>query len=334
MGITAVKAPASLLLDPGLTASAKLIWMLSRLQIHPGEMTSAELQAQSGLSRPTVLRAVADLAATGRMEPETRPSAETRATLPGDLLTDRRLGPNARILYGACQLTPSFAKKTGQFTYASLSSLTGTNLKTIKFAVTALERTGWLHLTQQSRLSPISFTLLNPKLANRNAVVKARRRLNRAPYRGEALMKEYLSLLIDSNDWHNNARPNFLANPLTAEPLELDRYYTHKAAFEFNGAQHYVQTEHVTEQDVQDQQVRDLIKSALCAHNRILLVVIHPEDLSLKTMRNKIGQLLPLRDLGQEHEPLIYYLESTSRGYRSGTWGAGRPSPKLNPAPT
>ena len=49
-----------------------------------------------------------------------------------------------------------------------------------------------------------------------------------------------MAKLINSLSYLDNARPAFLRNVLTRGRMEYDRYYyAHKAAFEFNGPQHY-----------------------------------------------------------------------------------------------
>lgn len=52
-------------------------------------------------------------------------------------------------------------------------------------------------------------------------------------------MREYLSLLVDSDHFEDNATPGFLVNPLSGEELQYDRFYPPRVAFEFNnGPQH------------------------------------------------------------------------------------------------
>ena len=53
----------------------------------------------------------------------------------------------------------------------------------------------------------------------------------------------------------------------------------------------------------------------ICAARGIHLAVIHPEDLTLERMRQKVKGHLPLRDLAG-HEAVVAYLEKTSRDYR------------------
>ncbi len=98
--------------------------------------------------------------------------------------------------------------------------------------------------------------------------------------------------------------------------MELDRFYPqHRVAFEFNGPQHYGPTETFSAEDAAKQRSRDYIKMGLCLENKVTLLVVHSEDLTLPTIKQKIGNLLPLRD-PEKFEHLVNYLESVSRSYR------------------
>ncbi|HLN62544.1 MAG TPA: hypothetical protein VK464_13445, partial [Symbiobacteriaceae bacterium] len=275
-----VRVPAALLFDRELTSSAKLVWMLCQMHAGASPPLASNLAAQSGLTTATVRAALAQV---GTIQVPAGPSA----SLPGPLVTDPKVPPVAKVLYGILQ------SQNGEFTYPALSRLTGTGPNTLKRAVAALVQAEWLETEQRNRLASVSFTLRNPILARQQLEVElARRRLQRAPHKGEALMKEYLSLLVDSNEFEDNARPGFLINPKSRERLELDRFYTNTAAFEYNGASHFGTTEEAI-----DQQTRDMVKVGICALRQIPVVVIQSGDLSLAGMRAKIGRLLPLRDL-------------------------------------
>ena len=144
-----IPVPVSLLLDPGQTASMKVVGMALRL--HP-TASPAELEAQTGLSRHTVLRGLAQ-----------RPSRGPRVQVPTALLAERAVGAQAKVLYGLLQATPTFRGQSGEFTYASLCSLTKLGRNTLKRAITQLVGAGWVQITQASRLSPIHFTLGSPE---------------------------------------------------------------------------------------------------------------------------------------------------------------------------
>lgn len=299
-----VKVPLALLLHPDWTAAAKLVSMTLCLQPTAGQ---AELERRTGLSRNTVVAALAQVGSR-------RPLGGRTVYVPSALLAEKALSAQAKAVYGLLQALP----EEGQFTYASLHQFTGIAPNTLKRALQDLAAAGWLHLSPgATRLAPIRFTLGNPEQQRRQAEhAVAKHRVKRAENTGEAIMQEYLSLLIDSDQFTDNARPGFLVNPLTQERLELDRFYMPDLGFEFNGAQHYRKTGRFTQAEADAQHLRDLIKAGLCLYQGIRLVIVHPEDLTLEGMRRKVGQLLPLRDLiGQEQ--LIDFLEEESFLYRA-----------------
>ncbi|MFZ5826734.1 MAG: ArsR family transcriptional regulator [Bacillota bacterium] len=318
--MSAVKAPVPLLLDPHLTPAAKLVWLCLGLEPRP-----TRLAARSGLARNTVLAGLAQLAATGWLTPAGTPKEQAQPQqaqpqppeIPTDLLLDPHLQPNHKLLYATLQLTPGFRRPDGQFTYPRLSALAGLSPTTLRQAVGALQQAGWLHTTRQNQRSPIRFTLRHPVAERRReAVAKARRRLKKARHKGEALMREYLSLLVDCDEYDDDASPAFLVNPYTGEELQFDRYYPPSLAFEYQGAQHFGPTERFPDPEAAaKQQGRDLIKQGICLNRGIRLVHILPEDLTLQRMRQKVQALLPLRPLA-DSQPLITYLERYSEGYR------------------
>lgn len=315
MASQVVQVPASLLLSPHVPASAKLIWMVSRLPPAQGQVTAGWVCAVSGLSRPTAVKGLACLAAAswGPARP-----ADPGATVPvpGAILTNRKLGIPSRVLYGLLLLTPGFRHPCGQFTHAELAGLAHASPTTVVHGLSELARAEWIKAKRANRLAPIHFELTFPGLdRGLRAIAAAQERLNREEYRGEALMREYLSLISNSNNYVDNTFPGFLRNPRTDELLQFDRFYPPKVAFEFNGAQHYHPTKKYSADDVARQQERDLLKQGLCIREKITLVIIRDEDLTLEAMRRKVGNLLPLRDL-TEHDLLIDFLESESEAYR------------------
>ena len=273
MSKTTAYAPADLLLDPDLTPTAKVIWLVEHLD---ESSDPALLERRCGFSRPTVLKGLAQLQSKPRWSPF------KLVPMPADLLVDHRVGAQARILHGALRLTPGFLSPKGQFTYADLSHLTGASINTVKRAVLELRHTGWLTTDQVNQQAPITFALTHP--GERHAA-RAERKINEAEYKGEAIMREYLNLLVDSNDFEDDANPGFLVNPLTDQRLQLDRFYpTPAVAWEFNGPQHYDGTEVFTDEEALEQRGRDLIKAGICLLKGIKLVVVHVEDLTLERM--------------------------------------------------
>jgi hypothetical protein len=314
-----VKVPFDLLLHPDLTASAKLLWMLHAAQrtittrsINPG--------SDSGLSRPTLRRSAPQLAAAGWSPASIPVIFGGCASLPVHLLLDTRVCAQARVLYGMLQALPKFRPqdRSGKFTYAGLRRLTGAGINTLKRALDDLTRTHWLNTDPKHRRAPIQFVLGNPLAASVDAWVdKARWRIKRSKDRGEAIMQEYLSLLIDSDAFEDNVRLGDLTNPMTGERMEFDRFYRPWVAFEFQGPQHFGETEKFSKEEVAVQMGRDLMKLGICAKKGITLVEIRREDLSLNVMRQKVGHLLPLRDL-TGLEKVVAYVEAVASDHRTG----------------
>ncbi len=314
-----VLVPGPLLLDPRLTESAKLLWMV--YQLEPQASVPKILERRAGLGRQAVLRGLAQLQATGWLPAPTGLAAAAgagshgAAAVPGELLLDRRLEIRPRVLYAYLQLTPGLHEHRGQFTYPGLSRLTGADPKSLRRSVAALQAAGWVKAAHWGKFSPVRFTLRNPVRERQEAaVLAASRRLEEAPFIGEALMREYLTLIADSDEYIDNARPNFLVNPYTDEVLEFDRYYPPRVAFEFNGPQHYGPTAQYPK-DAWKQQGRDYVKGGICLARGISLVVVCAPDLTLAGMRQKVEGVLPLRDL-RGRELLIDRLETASEPYR------------------
>ena len=116
--------------------------------------------------------------------------------------------------------------------------------------------------------------------------------------RGEFLMRSYLDLRVCDDQFIDHARPAFLTNPLTQEPLEYDRYYHCGVAFEFNGPQHYRETSRFADTDVvRATQARDLIKKGLSQDSRVKLVIVTGEQLRLDAMELLLPESLPRRPL-------------------------------------
>lgn len=320
MPVPTVQAPISLLLDPNLRPTAKVIW-LALQGLEPTTASAHRLADRSGLTLATIRSGLAQLEAGGWYTPSTgaiEPLSSARVSIPASLLPERLVRPQGRLLYGILQTLP----EPRQFTYLSLSASARVSLATVKKAVGELVRAGWIQISQAHKQAPIRFTLHIPEQDRRDALLaQAERRLEEAEFRGEAIMKEYLSLLIESDEFEDNARPGFLVNPLTEERMELDRYYPTILAFEFNGPHHYRPTRQFPSQTgLAMQQARDLMKEALCTRRGIRLVVVEPSDLSIEVMQQKVGGLLPLRDL-RGYEELILYLDRVSRLYRGERYG-------------
>lgn len=175
---------------------------------------------------------------------------------------------------------------------------------------------GWLRVTPGGQ-RPNRYEPLDPHLAAREEMLgRVQARMRREPFKGEAILKELLNVLVADDRFQDNARPGFLINPLTGERLEFDRWYTEAGvAFEFNGPQHEQPTAFSPDMAaVRAQQARDLMKAAIAAQHDIALIVVQPGDLRFERLAQLIGDRLPLRKL-QAADPVIKYLTRDSRAY-------------------
>lgn len=324
MNSSMVMARVSLLMAPALSPTAKLIWLVRSIDRHDAPVQPSLLARRSGAGRNTVVRALAELSARGwyamgqrRSGTGVHPDTAT-IPMPVALLAKRGLGARAKLLYGQLQLTAGFRYPSGKFTFASLAAQLGCSLPTVRKSVRELEAKEWLTVTQKTERSPVEFSLCSPGDAEAAA---ARRRIARGGWKGEAIMRECLTLLVESDHFEDNATPGFLVNPNTKERMQLDRFYPPRGefggvAFEFNGPQHDGPTKLFSAESAANQRARDLMKIGICITEGITVVVVHPEDLSLEAIKHKVGKLLPLRRL-EGHERLIAYLESRTQHYRS-----------------
>lgn len=242
-----------------------------------------------------------------------RPSIQ----LETDILRADALPPQARYLYILlCALCPP-NKVVCSPTQEHLARLAGLGSRTtVRRLLRVLASQGWVRVQYDKVRRLSTYTVLNPALARRlDAVERVRLRIDRAPHKGEALMREWLNLLVNSEEYEDNARPHFLINPATGERMEYDRWYRAGVAFEFNGPQHYGVTElYADPVAARHQEARDLMKQALSARHGVQLVLVHPEDLTLERMRRKIPSALPLRSLEGEQE-IISLLRRLSEAY-------------------
>ncbi len=322
-----VNVPTELLLDTSLTASAKVVWIA--LKLYPeltreGRPSPTRLAALTRLSRPTVRKGLARLAAAGwyRLSPPgislptARPKPWRFVEIPIELLEDHYVRPQAVVMYGVLRATPGFNPPTGKYTRKQLREMTGKALKTISRATNMLLRHGWLERTRKNHLCPYIFTVKNPIYEQcQEEIELLKKRFGKAKHLGEAVMRGQLSLIVALDNYEDDSSPGFLVNPFTDEEMQLDRHYPSKAAIEFNGRQHYEPTEFATPKDVAKQKARDCIKAMICHERGLPLIIVHPEDLTLETMIQKVRDYLPLRDLSRKG-PVIRFLEEVSSRYR------------------
>ncbi|MEW8978871.1 MAG: hypothetical protein AB2385_10730, partial [Symbiobacterium sp.] len=162
-----------------------------------------------------------------------------------DVILDPALTLEQKGLYS---LLSVMAERGEPTTIGNVLARSDLSPKTLRNHLKALAAKGFLSVVPSERDRRSRLVLLVGNIEKRNeAMIQAIiRRLAQARSRirdegskesiGEALMKEWLSLLIAIDTYTDNARPGFLVSPLTHERLEYDRWYpTVRVAFEFHG---------------------------------------------------------------------------------------------------
>lgn len=321
-----VLVPREFLLDPDLPPAAKLVWAL--LQVSQKDQRITTLHQLSGLNRRTIRRALAILAATDRstsqagpLQPQPPGTSDPlslpppRVALPAALLFDKRLGIMDKLTFGFLQLAPGLQNKSGTTEIRRLAALIPAHPATVRNALASLHRTGWVEVSQKHKFAPVRFNLANPVAQSHDDLLQ--RVVESLPPKpsGEALMRAYLTVLVDRDDYEENATPAFLVNPYTDQKLEFDRFYPPNVAFEYQGPQHFGPTDiYPDPSEAARQQWRDDVKLAICLRRGITLIELTHSDLTFDTMRRRINGLLPLRDL-EGREAVLAFLKQESRAY-------------------
>ena len=115
---------------------------------------------------------------------------------------------------------------------------------------------------------------------------------------GENMMRDLLENTIFPDKKFPTIRPEFLKNPETGWPLELDCYNDEmKLAFEFQGIQHYQPVKRYGgEKRFEQQQKQDQLKRDLCLKKGIVLIEVDTRPINKirnkKDKKQKILQIL------------------------------------------
>lgn len=137
------------------------------------------------------------------------------------------------------------------------------------------------------------------------------------PNLGEWLMKCMFDMIVDDDDYHDNARPPWLVSGVGGGRMEIDRWYrSAEVALEFQGPQHYrvggpyAPSEHA----LAEQMMRDSLKAGLCAREGIRFIEITAVDLQHHAISSKVAGLLPLRRV-REDRPIYRALSKECQIY-------------------
>lgn len=317
--------PVTLLLTHELSTSAKLVWAILYIdeqleQRH--RLSPSRLEQRTGLCRKTVRDAIESMQALGWYSPDPRVHlpklAGHRVSIHAGLLVNTSLKAGSRLMYGWLQATTAYQTRSCQFTYVELSRELGLGLKSVRCWVKELVDADWLHTQQKNQVTAISLKLRNPiKERFTRMLERTLWRLEKGENIGEVLAQEICSVTFDDDDCSNNDEIQYLQVLETGGQMHFDRkYHSADVAIEFNGRQHDEPDEKYDAEAVRLQKERDERKRRICDDRGIRLIIIRPEELSFEAIIEKVGDLLPRRELYDCADANLNLLEWRSRGYR------------------
>lgn len=228
-----------------------------------------------------------------------------------ELSLDSGLSPSEKGLYVAIKtLRPKSIVELAHYVSLSHSS--------VSRACANLADRGWVRIELSSREKRVSAVV--PEVVQARQAELLSEIYSMQPYKGEFLLKVLLDAHVLSRKYVENARPKWLMNPTTDEPMEIDRLYLpddngvdckgkdgelsgSQAAngngtggshgFEFHGPQHFGPTKAYPDvEEFKKTQARDLMKKAICADNGVKLIVVTYKDLSPKGILRRIPKTL------------------------------------------
>jgi DNA-binding MarR family transcriptional regulator len=188
-----------------------------------------------------------------------------------------------------------------------------------------LAQRGWLDLCRSGRGRSVMLVALLPTWCQERLAAELLDRYAMAANRGEFLMKSYLALRVACYDYVDNARPDYLTNPLSAESLEYDRLYVAtNVAFEFDGPQHQGLTkQYKDERALRQTKARDLIKRGLSQNANVTVVTVTVESLHPDDLEQLIPPHLPRRPVDR-NGPYFRTLVSLYVKYQATARAAGQ----------
>ncbi len=210
-------------------------------------------------------------------------------SVPADLVRNKNLDPLAKYLYlMICLHKPKSIRE--------LAEIAGIYRHGVRKHCKALEAAGWIVMPKRPGVTPLIATA--PRATQDALVSRLKDTRWESQHAGEFLMKAWLDLLVDSDNFVDNCRPSFLVNLETQKTMEYDRYYREGVAFEYNGSQHYTPTQRFSDvHEIRKTQLRDHLKAGLSQRQGIVYVEIIENELNLDSMLENIPNTLPLRPI-------------------------------------
>lgn len=215
-------------------------------------------------------------------------------------------------------------------TLGEIAKLTCLKPHNARRAVNELVDVGWLTDLRTPSQRPRLIAPVFPMRVARQMAREIERAFQDAAHRGEWLMKAQVDLLVGSNNYVDNCRPDWLRNVETKARLEFDRFFPgFSFVLEYQGAGHHRPTSHggqltqeEREQAYRSQLARDAAKLLACKNRNIEIVYITAIDLLGESLVAKLPANIPLSAYAHNPDsPLTQALNALARSYAEAVIG-------------
>ena len=168
--------------------------------------------------------------------------------------------------------------------------------ETFRRSVRSLLEHGWAYKGAGVAGSPVVVVAWMPAEVELRVAAELETVRNEVVNAGEWLMKNILDMVIGDPDFHDNARPSWLASTDGGGRFEMDRWYRRlKLVVEFHGPQHFsISIYTPTDEELSQQVMRDDAKTGMCAREGITLIEITTADLSHVEIVKKLSGIVPV----------------------------------------
>lgn len=215
--------------------------------------------------------------------------ATLNRVLPQEIIRDPRLHRTSKFLYLGMRSLP----KT---TIAGYATALGMAYPTVHRLMKELERHEWVYIFRRVGEKAPIYVPWMPMAVERKLATYTERLAGMAANRGEQLMKFMLDIIVDDDNFVDNARPPWTALAPGDRSVEFDRFYPERrVAIEYHGRQHYEEVLFAHgKSDLQKQLELDGRKALACLRQGVTLVEIADVELSYENLVAKLNGLLPL----------------------------------------
>lgn len=219
--------------------------------------------------------------------------------IPRELALDPTIPPLAKSLYIAMRHKCPCSLQT-------LSAASQIHRNVARGLVHLLADSGWAVIDGTSNRKVVRIS--SPLEVQRATAWRLKEHRTIMPYVGEGLTKRVLDVGVDDDDYVDNARPWYLPNRDTGEPLEIDRLYVGIAVgIEYGGIQHSEVTQLFPDpRKLAELRSRDARKAELCQSRGVTLVTIGEDDLSVE----RVLDMLPPQLARAHIDPNDLYIKT------------------------